>query len=220
MRVQVADTLTHVAHGDRPFQPYSAALCNCLDDDFMLTPDALASGDNFSPLQQARSCFARSLARLCFCCWPGCGTGALLSFISSWRLLGLVLLCIAAHVPGTVLAWHKRRTVACLCSHVFDSCCGTLTHTLRLRLQVRRLREARQRDPSRDLPSSVLCAKWKCGDSWAVLEANLQSKEFRILYVDPFDGHQKIWNVSRTYEAYLEMYQQQQAAPGAGGVRA
>ena len=71
-------------------------------------------------------------------------------------------------------------------------------------MQVRKLRDARRRDPTTDLPSSVLCAKWSSGDNWAVLEANLQSKEFRILYVDPFDGHQKVWNVSRTYEAYTE----------------
>jgi endonuclease YncB( thermonuclease family) len=70
---------------------------------------------------------------------------------------------------------------------------------------VRRIHEARQRDPQTDLPHSVLCAKWCKGDSWAVLEANLQTKDFRILYVDPFDGHQKVWNVSRTYEAYLEL---------------
>ena len=82
---------------------------------------------------------------------------------------------------------------------------------------MRRLREARQRDPSRDLPSSVLCAKWSCGASWAVLEANLQSKEFRILYVDPFDGHQKVWNVSRTYEVYAEQARQQADEARAAG---
>lgn len=80
--------------------------------------------------------------------------------------------------------------------------------------QVRRLREARRRHHAHDLPRSVLVAKWSHGDSWAVLEANLQTKDFRILYVDPYDGHQKIWNVSRTYEAYLE--QARRAAEGGG----
>jgi hypothetical protein len=70
--------------------------------------------------------------------------------------------------------------------------------------QVRKLREARKRNPDEDLPRSVLVCKWSLGDSWTVLEANLQTKDFRILYVDPFDGNQKVWNVSRTYEAYLE----------------
>ena len=51
---RVKDSLKDVKLRDRPFQPYSAALCNCLDDMHLLTPDALASGDNFSPLQQVR----------------------------------------------------------------------------------------------------------------------------------------------------------------------
>ena len=58
-------------------------------------------------------------------------------------------------------------------------------------MQVRRLREARQRDPQIDLPGSVLCCKWSDGNMWAVLEANLESKDFRIIYTDPYDGHQK-----------------------------
>ena len=78
---------TYIAPADRPFQPYSAALANCLDDMHLLTPDALASGDNFSPLQQARS-----LAAL------GCGRGPAPG----------VALCFALHLlapdaPGNVL---------------------------------------------------------------------------------------------------------------------
>lgn len=101
-------------------------------------------------------------------------------------------------LPPLARACPQRRTPR------VTSLCAAVTRR-RSGVQVRKLREARQRDPSKDLPSSVLCAKWSTGDSWAVLEANLQSKEFRILYVDPFDGHQKVWNVSRTYEAYVEM---------------
>ena len=79
-------------------------------------------------------------------------------------------------------------------------------------VQAQAMKEACLRDPSTDLPRSVLVAKWSKGDTWAVLEANLESKEFRILYVDPFDGHQKVWNVTRTYEAYVEQSKSEEEA--------
>lgn len=62
---RIGDAITAISDADRPFQPYSAALCNTLDDTPLLTPDALASGDNFSPLQQVRAllrvCLQRAL---------------------------------------------------------------------------------------------------------------------------------------------------------------
>jgi hypothetical protein len=75
-------------------------------------------------------------------------------------------------------------------------------------LQVRRICKAVRKkvDPSLELPRNVLCMKWRNGAHWAVLEANLETKEFRILYVDPYDGHQKSWNVSLTLEAYASMH--------------
>jgi hypothetical protein len=76
-------------------------------------------------------------------------------------------------------------------------------------MQVRMVRMASRRDPMHDLPRNVLCCKWTNGNNWAVLEANLESKEFRILYVDPFDGRQKVWAVTQSLRVYKE---QQQAA--------
>lgn len=70
--------------------------------------------------------------------------------------------------------------------------------------QVRMLRQASKRDPHFDLPASIVCCKWTNGEHWAVLEANLQSKELRVLYVDPFDGRQKVWAVTKTLEVYQE----------------
>lgn len=70
------------------------------------------------------------------------------------------------------------------------------------------VRMASRRDPEHDLPNNVLCCKWTNGDNWAVMEANLHSKDLRILYVDPFDGRQKVWAVTRS----LHVYKDQQAA--------
>lgn len=70
------------------------------------------------------------------------------------------------------------------------------------------VRMASRRDPEHDLPANVLCCKWTNGDNWAVMEANLDSKDLRILYVDPFDGRQKVWAVTRS----LQVYKDQQAA--------
>lgn len=52
---RIEESLRNISPADRPFQPYSAALVNTLDEMQMLTPDALASGDSISPLQQVRS---------------------------------------------------------------------------------------------------------------------------------------------------------------------
>ena len=73
-----------------------------------------------------------------------------------------------------------------------------------MRVQVRRLRQASRRDPHFDLPAAVVCCKWTNGEHWAVLEANLDTKELRVLYVDPFDGRQKVWAVTKTLEVYQE----------------
>jgi hypothetical protein len=43
---------------------------------------------------------------------------------------------------------------------------------------LRKLRVARRRNPGEDLPGSVLACKWSLGESWTVLEANLQTNEF------------------------------------------
>jgi hypothetical protein len=51
----ISDQIRTLAEQDRPFQPYSAALCNLLDETPLLTPAALASGDQLSPLQQVRA---------------------------------------------------------------------------------------------------------------------------------------------------------------------
>jgi hypothetical protein len=51
---RIEDSLRNISPADRPFRPYSAALVNTLDEMQMLTPDALASGDNITPLQQVR----------------------------------------------------------------------------------------------------------------------------------------------------------------------
>jgi hypothetical protein len=48
----ISNQIRTLANTDRPFQPYSAALCNLLDETPLLTPAAIASGDNLSPLQQ------------------------------------------------------------------------------------------------------------------------------------------------------------------------
>jgi hypothetical protein len=112
-----------ISDAEKPFRPFSAALVNLMAKESLLSPAALASGDNLTPLQK-----------------------------------------------------------------------------------VRLLRMASRRDPQLDLPSNVLCCKWTNGDMWAVLEANMESKDFRILYVDPFDGRQKVWSVTRTLEAYKEQF--------------
>lgn len=71
-------------------------------------------------------------------------------------------------------------------------------------VQVRAVRQGPRRDPHFDLPGSIVCCKWTNGEHWAVLEANLQTKELRVLYVDPFDGRQKVWAVTKTLEVYKE----------------
>lgn len=74
-------------------------------------------------------------------------------------------------------------------------------------MQVRRIRNTirQEVDPTLELPRNVLCMKWRNGPHWAVLEADLESKEFRILYVDPYDTDLKAWNVSLSLEAYAGM---------------
>jgi hypothetical protein len=63
-------------------------------------------------------------------------------------------------------------------------------------------------DPEFDLPANVLCCKWTNGEHWAVMEANLESKDLRIIYMDPFDARQKVWAVTRS----LQVYKERQAA--------
>lgn len=82
-----------------------------------------------------------------------------------------------------------------------------------MEVQVRMVRMASRRDPEHDLPNNVLCCKWTNGDNWAVMEANLDSKDLRILYVDPFDGRQKVWAVTRSLQVYKD--QQRDAASAA-----
>jgi hypothetical protein len=57
-------------------------------------------------------------------------------------------------------------------------------------------------DPEYDIPSNVLCCKWTNGENWAVMEANLESKDLRIIYMDPFDGRQKFWAVTKSLQVY------------------
>ena len=68
------------------------------------------------------------------------------------------------------------------------------------RLQANACSKAMHSRGKRDLPRAVLCMKWSKGEHWAVLEANVQRKVYRILYSDPRDSKSKIWNVSCTYK--------------------
>ena len=102
----LTETMTGLSAGDRPFQPYSAALCNALEDDFMLTPDALASGDNFSPLQQARifhTCFCflsllREALQLPYCQLVRCAVVLICQVVdAASKLLGTARVACAPH---------------------------------------------------------------------------------------------------------------------------
>jgi hypothetical protein len=73
-------------------------------------------------------------------------------------------------------------------------------HVCHVRAQAEACRKATKRDSMSDLPRNVLCMRWSRGEDWAVLEANLTSKDFRILYSDPRDCKAKVWNVSCTYQ--------------------
>ena len=64
--------------------------------------------------------------------------------------------------------------------------------------------EAIQRDKQKDLPNRMLCMKWADGEQWAVLDADLEDRRFRIIYSDPEDAaNPKIWNVTTTYESLV-----------------
>jgi hypothetical protein len=66
-------------------------------------------------------------------------------------------------------------------------------------LQGKACRMASIRDKSDDLPREILCMKWTHGDQWVVLEANLKSKAFRIIFTEPVDRTLHVWNISTTY---------------------
>lgn len=44
----------------------------------------------------------------------------------------------------------------------------------------------------------TLVMKWADGESFAVLEANMKTKYFRIVYLDPVDSKQKVLVYDRT----------------------
>lgn len=75
-------------------------------------------------------------------------------------------------------------------------------------MQAEACHKAMARKHKRDLPRAVLCMKWSKGEHWAVLEANLQRRVFRVLYSDPRDGRSKVWNVSCTYKSLTQTMSQ------------
>lgn len=65
-------------------------------------------------------------------------------------------------------------------------------------------RTASKRVKSTDLPREVICMKWTNDEHWVVLEGNVKTKAFRIIYSDPRDGQSKVWNISCTYHSMVE----------------
>lgn len=64
-------------------------------------------------------------------------------------------------------------------------------HNLQWRLQAASCAQAIERDRKRDLPNRLLVMKWTNGDSWACLDADLKTKQFRVIFSDPHDGEPK-----------------------------
>jgi hypothetical protein len=68
-------------------------------------------------------------------------------------------------------------------------------------VQGKACRMASIRDFKDDLPREILCMRWTLGNQWVVLEANLKSKQFRIIFTEPVDEDIHVWNVSTTFSS-------------------